>query len=99
MSSLLKDLYSPAFYNRIGDVFAEVIPAFDKKSFIEEIYTPDFENKELKERMRHTSIVLHNFLPSRYPDAVKLIKNIISKFRERGIGEDGLAYMFLPDYI
>jgi 3-methyladenine DNA glycosylase AlkC len=99
MSSLLKDLYSPAFYDRISDLFAEVIPAFNKKSFITQIFTPNFESKELKERMRHTSTVLHGFFPSAYPETVKLIKKMISTFRERGIGEDGLAYMFLPDYI
>lgn len=99
MASLLKDLYSPAFYNRLGDVLEETVPGFKKKFFVTQIYTADFQRKELKERMRHTATILHEFLPVSYPETLKLIKKIINRLRETGIGEDGLAYMFLPDYI
>lgn len=46
---LLKDLYSPAFYDRLGDALSVSIPDFDKAQFIKNIYTLDFESKELKE--------------------------------------------------
>ncbi|WP_316804851.1 DNA alkylation repair protein [Pedobacter nototheniae] len=99
MSSLLKDLYSPAFYERLSNVLTTTVPGFSKTKFIEEIFTPDFEAKELKERMKHTSKVLHQFLPEDYPKTIGLIKRTIDQLRIKGIGEDGLAYMFLPDYI
>ncbi|MCZ4244731.1 DNA alkylation repair protein [Pedobacter punctiformis] len=99
MSSLLKDLYSPAFYERLSNVLAITIPDFDKPKFIKEIFTPDFEAKELKERMKHTAKVLHQFLPADYSQTIALLKKLINQLRIKGIGEDGLAYMFLPDYI
>ncbi|RBQ09922.1 DNA alkylation repair protein [Pedobacter miscanthi] len=99
MASPLKDLYSPAFYDRLTKALAVTIPGFDKGKFVKEIFSPDFESKELKERMKHTSKVLHNFLPADYAQSIELIKKTISQLRIQGIGEDGLAFMFLPDYI
>ncbi|MEH3113931.1 DNA alkylation repair protein [Pedobacter terrae] len=99
MANLLKNLYSPAFYDRLTTALSTSIPGFDKKLFINKIFTPEFEAKELKERMKHTTRVLHDFLPKNYPQTISLIKKIIEHLRVQGIGEDGLAYMFLPDYI
>jgi 3-methyladenine DNA glycosylase AlkC len=99
MASLLKNLYSPAFYDRLTKVLTVTIPGFDKERFIKEIFSKDFESKELKERMKHTSRVLHGFLPEDYPKTIELINKTIAQLRMQGIGEDGLAFMFLPDYI
>lgn len=96
---LLKELYSKQFYNRIAEVFEITVPGFKKAPFLRQIFTPDFEEKELKERMRHTSVVLHEFFPRDYKKTVAIIKQSIHRFRENGIGEDGLAFMFLPDYV
>jgi 3-methyladenine DNA glycosylase AlkC len=99
MASPLKDLYSPTFYDRLTDALAVTVPNFDKAKFIKNIFISEFESKELKERMKHTSKVLHGFLPKDYPQTIELIKKTIAQLRIQGIGEDGLAYMFLPDYI
>jgi len=99
MASPLKNLYSPAFYDRLTNALGVTVPDFDKGKFIKNIFSPEFEAKELKERMKHTSRVLHDFLPKNYPQTVELIKKTIVQLRIQGIGEDGLAYMFLPDYV
>lgn len=99
MASLLKDLYSPQFYQRIAYVFDQTIPEFDTDLFLKMIYSPDFEAKELKERMRHTSVTLHHFLPAAYNQSVPLIREAIELFRTSGFQEDGLPFMFLADYI
>ena len=97
--SALKHIYSPAFYNRLSDVLAVILPSFDKQRFIAQIFTAEFEQKELKERMRHTTQVLHNFLPTDFSEAVALIEKIITQFRRENVGEDTLGFIFLPDYI
>jgi 3-methyladenine DNA glycosylase AlkC len=99
MASPLKDLYSPLFYSRLSDSLAEVLPGFDKQAFTRHIYTPAFDNMELKERMRHTVKTLHTFMPADFKEGFAIIKNLITLLRKKGIGEDGLAHMFLPDYI
>ncbi len=99
MSYLLKDLYSPAFYDRLTTALTSTLPDFDRQKFLKEIFSDDFISKELKERMKHTSKVLYGFLPANYPETIEIIKKTIKELRKEGIGEDGLAYMFLPDYL
>ena len=99
MSYLLKDLYSPSFYDRLTSALTSILPDFDRQKFLKEIFIEDFSSKELKERMKHTSKVLYGFLPADYPETIEIIKKTIEELRKKGIGEDGLAYMFLPDYL
>lgn len=96
---LLKDLYSPAFYASFTNVLAQVLTSLDKERFINGIYDETFNDKELKDRMRHTSAVLHQFLPKDFALAAKLIKQLIIQLRNNNIKESSLEYMFLPDYI
>lgn len=99
MASLLKDIYSLAFYERFSKILAQHIPSFTKKEFLRLIFTKEFETMELKERMRHTSRVLHSFFPEDYAATTKMLGNIIASLRESGFGEDSLEFMILPDYI
>jgi 3-methyladenine DNA glycosylase AlkC len=99
VQALLKDLYSPKFYKNLSIAIAEVMPSFNKQRFTSQIFTDDFSDKELKARMRHTTEVLHGFMPSDFKNGVKIIEKIIQQLLKNGIGEDGLAYIFLPDYI
>jgi 3-methyladenine DNA glycosylase AlkC len=99
MSSLLKDLYSVEFYNRLADSFQKSIPGFNKSMFLALISQDDFDTKELKGRMKHTANVLHHFLPTDYPQAVALLPTIIPQLREDGFQDNQLEFMFLPDYI
>lgn len=99
MSYLLKDLYSPAYYARLADVLNTTVPGFSSATFTAAIFDDAFAGKELKDRMKHTANVLHTFLPAEYGERIDLIERIISELRERNWGEDGLTFMFLPDYI
>ena len=96
--ALLKDLYSRSFYNKFADSLVKTVPAFKKATFIKQIFSDEFENLELKERMRHTAKVLHAFMPADYAATVKLFNVIIKGLREDGWG-GGLEFMFFPDYI
>jgi 3-methyladenine DNA glycosylase AlkC len=99
MADLLKELYSPKFYNTLSGAIGQIDNTFDKQKFISKIFTAGFQSMELKQRMRHTSVVLHEFLSPDYTEAAKIILQIVEKLKQLGIGQDGLAYMFLPDYI
>lgn len=95
----LKDIYSPRFYDNLCNILLEIIPNFNKKDFISKIFTPEFSQMELKERMRHTTKVFHEFLPEKFSEAFSILKNMMGKLREKNSGEDNLAYIFIPDYI
>ena len=96
---LLKDLYSPAFYKNLSNALLAVMPSFNRQRFISQIFTDDFGDKELKARMRHTTEVLHAFMPSDFKKAVSILGKLIQQLKTSGTQEDGLAYIFLPDYI
>ena len=97
--ALLKDLYSPGFYKNLGNALAEILPGFNKQRFTSQIFTDDFSDKELKARMRHTTEVLHDFMPSDFSEAAQIIGKLIRQLEKKGSGGDELAYIFLPDYI
>lgn len=99
MSSLLKDIYSKAFYNKFAEVVTTVVPSFNRQQFTRFIFDGDWQNMELKERMRHTSLALRQFLPADFEKAATVITGIIAALRKQGIRESSIEYMFLPDYI
>jgi 3-methyladenine DNA glycosylase AlkC len=96
---LLKDLFSEHFYKNLTDSLVQVVPGFDTAGFIQHIYTPAFQQMELKQRMRHTTQVLHDSLAMDYPDSVNVLGRLIQQLRGLQTGEGQLAYIFLPDYI
>ena len=96
---LIKDIYSVSFYEKFGQAVAEVHPSFDKKKFIETIYEGDFAQKEWKERMKHTTVVFHQFMPENFPEAVSLIDKIIKNLKKNSFTDGNLAFIFFADYI
>ncbi|MBB5623282.1 3-methyladenine DNA glycosylase AlkC [Pedobacter cryoconitis] len=97
--SLLKDIYSVPFYNKLADTLIQLNPEFNKKRFIELINVEGFTAMELKQRMHHTTLVIHQFLPSGYPEAIQHLSSLIHQLKKQQTGEQLLAYIFLPDYI
>lgn len=96
---LLKDIFSLDFYDQFSNELEVVLPALNKAEFIRAIFANGWEAKELKQRMRHTSTVLHSFLPASFPEASELIRNLIKFYQQQGKREQVLEYCFLPDYI
>lgn len=99
MSTLLKDYYSPGFYQQFTSFAAHTVPGFEPEAFMQGIFTPGFEAMELKERMRHTATVLHRFLSPDFPEAASQICGIIRHMRQNGSVENSFPYLFFPDYI
>ena len=96
---LIKDIYSVSFYEKFSQAVAEVHPLFNKQKFIEAIYEGDFAQKEWKERMKHTTVVLHQFMPQNFPEAVFLIDKIIENLKKNKFTEGNLAFIFFADYV
>lgn len=99
MSNLLKDVYSPEFYGHFTEVMQEVIPAFDGRRFTQMVFDETWPERELKDRMRHTSRVLHHFLPRPFPEAVPAMLQAIALLRKNKMKNYGFACMFFPDHI
>jgi 3-methyladenine DNA glycosylase AlkC len=96
---LIKDIYSVPFYEKFSQVVAEVHPSFNKKLFIDTIYQGDFTKKEWKDRMKHTTVVLHQFMPKNFSEAVVLLDKIIENLKKNNFADSNLAFIFFADYI
>ena len=99
MSYNLKDRYSPEFYQTFCAISNKVIPGFNQQQFTQHIFDSSWEQRELKDRMKHTALVLHRFLPDSFPEAAKILVNLTTELKLNGITEASLEYMFLPAYI
>jgi 3-methyladenine DNA glycosylase AlkC len=100
MSSLLKDLYSPAFYDRLSTSFVHTIEGFDKNKFKRALFINAFDSMELKERMKHTARCMHQFMPGKFgPASIKILFKILDRWQKHEFPTGGLEHMFLPDYI
>jgi len=99
MATPLKDLYSKPFYEKLCTFLSEVLPDFSSERFLKSIFTNEFKNMELKQRMWHTSDVLHQFLSGNYEKDIEKILKLIELMQKNGVSENSLEYMFLPEYI
>lgn len=96
---LIKDIYNKSFYERLSKSLEKVMPNFKAQKFMKAILSDAFYHMEWKERVKHTTKVLHDFMPSDFATSAKLMQKIVAQLRADGFGEQSLVFMFLPDYI
>lgn len=99
MAELFKNIYNQKFFDIFTDTLIQIKSDFDKKSFLKCIYDNEWKNRELKQRMRHISIVLKNHLSENFDKNSDDILRLIPQLEKNGIKEDSIEFMFLPDFI
>ncbi len=99
MSELFKNIYNHQFFEEFTQALSQVWSNFNKNLFLKQIYNEEWENKELKQRMRHIASTLKFQMSDSYDDNVTLLLKTIKELKRNGIKEDSLEYMFIPDFI
>jgi 3-methyladenine DNA glycosylase AlkC len=99
MAEPLKNMYSRTYFNTLCPVLMSVIPQFDSKKFIRKIFSSQWPSLELKQRVRHISVSLHDFLPKDFEKAAQLLVQLSNKLLNDGIREQSFTSIFIPDYI
>jgi len=66
MAELFKNIYNDAFFAGFTRALQKTVPGFSKANFLTQIYDEDWDNRELKQRMRHISTVLNDHLSGVY---------------------------------
>jgi 3-methyladenine DNA glycosylase AlkC len=89
---LLKNLYNKEFIHTLCHQISVVYHPFQSELFTQNIFDQQWEEKELKTRMKHISQVLHIFLPQDYSDAIQILKKASVNF-------SGLEHMVFPTYV
>jgi 3-methyladenine DNA glycosylase AlkC len=99
MAEPLKNMYNPAFFEKLCPVLSDSIPNFDCRRFIHHVFNNKWPDLELKERVNHIAVALHNFLPKEFPKAAELLVTLSQKLKKDAQSEQGFAVIFIPDYI
>jgi 3-methyladenine DNA glycosylase AlkC len=98
MAEPLKNAYSREFFDGFLSELKHIQPELDTNAFLKRVYIESWESKELKERMRHISTILKDFLPESYDKAIGTIVELVERLKTSKTAMS-FVYMFLPDYI
>ena len=99
MPEPLKNLFSKSFINELAEVLSETVPGFNKKLFVQKIFDKHWEEKELKQRMRHITLTLREFLPDDFVKSSRIIVDISKNYIQKNGEGLSFLHMFLPEYI
>lgn len=95
----LKYIYEKPFASNYANSLKKIIPSLDIGTFENEIYDHNWNNLELKDRMRHLSKLLHNYLDENFELATVQIIKLVAILEPKEYKYPALTFMFLPDYI
>lgn len=99
MADPLKYMYNPAYFERLCPVLRQAIPGFDCRYFIFRVFNNTWPDLELKQRVRHITLVLHDFLSQDFPAASQQIETISRLLKSRGGAHQNFANIFFADYL
>ncbi len=92
MSEPLKNLYNKVFLQKLSLEITTIYKEFDQQAFSRAIFDTDWQSKELKQRMRHITECLHQYLPPDYQSSLEILKPVATKF-------SGFEYMLFPYFV
>jgi len=90
MAALLKELYNLEYITTLSDALH-----IDAEAFQAKVFDREWNQRELKQRMRHIATVLYSFLPSDYSQAISILKNAFSKLKH----SYALQNMIFQDFV
>jgi len=99
MAEPLKNVYSPAFIDSLTASLKQVYAPLNRKAFVAAVFTPDWEEKELKQRMKHLAHVLKQFLHQDYVKDVATIIDWVHLLKSNSERYQSFEYLFLAEYV
>lgn len=102
MATLLKELYDERYIEVISNEIKIHFVDFKKNEFSNTVFDKNYQEKELKQRMRHISESLGKFLPNKYEKAVlilqKTFKNVDKNYRIENMIFQDFVEVYGVDY-
>ena len=92
MAAALKDRYNQDFIGKLSQRIKNHYAKFDEGQFQQAVFDSNWQQRELKQRLRHITETLHRFLPSDYLKSLEILKSAAPYF-------SGFEPMFFPDYV
>ncbi|MBK8503588.1 MAG: DNA alkylation repair protein [Saprospiraceae bacterium] len=98
MAEALKLIYNKKFLQKLAYSLVKIKPDFQTSEFINLVLDDTWEQRELKDRMRHIANSLQRFFPPEPEASISLILKLTRVLKQKST-ELSFAYMFIPDYI
>lgn len=92
MAEPLKNLYSKTFVTQLAHKLAEADKSVNSNKFVAAVFDNTWEQKELKQRTRHITVVLNQFLPYTYTKQIEVLTAIAAQFK-------GYPAVLFPDFV
>jgi len=93
----LKYLYDRGFIEHLAACVSCEVKGFDADKLIFKIKDEQWQNRELKERLRHITLCLGQTLPGDYEEQLQTVCCIADKFKD--FEHSGLLGMVFPDFV
>ena len=74
MAEQLKYLYNEKFIEQLSQNIKPYYKDFKEKEFYNSIFDESWDSLELKQRMRHISTILFEYLPKDYTESINILK-------------------------
>jgi 3-methyladenine DNA glycosylase AlkC len=91
---LLKDFFNRQSIGIVADAVAAAHPPFDRIEFIACVFDDAWDDRGLKQRMRHAATCLRPALPDDYPVAIDILRRAAP-----AVTEAGFAAMVFSDFV
>jgi 3-methyladenine DNA glycosylase AlkC len=88
----LKEMFGHTFYKKLANTISSVHPPFSATRFVNEV-THNIEELSLNQRMRKTSLILHQHLPENYRQAIGILKEVVPQLN------GGYTSLVFPDFV
>ncbi|RXJ86657.1 DNA alkylation repair protein [Arcobacter sp. CECT 8985] len=92
MAELLKNVYTKDYIENLANNISIFYEKFEKQNFIKTIFCKNWDNYELKQRMRHIAKSLNTFLPFSYEKQIEILKEVSKEF-------SSFESMFFQDFV
>ncbi len=95
MAEALKDMFfQEKFFRVLCEEIKTLHPIFDREQFWAEIFSDGWEDRALKDRMRHTTLTLHNQMPEDFRQSLDILYQLLPRLEGFGFEK-----MIFPDYV
>jgi 3-methyladenine DNA glycosylase AlkC len=95
----LKNIYNQKFIDDFSQVIQKVIPNFNPSLFIKSVFDKGWKQKELKQRMRHITLMLRPQLSNNYKTMINEVLDIVKELEKSNTKGQSFEWMFLPEFM
>jgi 3-methyladenine DNA glycosylase AlkC len=99
MSTLFKDIYNSHFFSQLIAQINHIEPDFDSQRFLDTIYDTDWEQRELKARIRHISQALGTHLKGDYTQQLETILKVVGQIQQSDFDYQNIEFLIFPDFV